>query len=332
MNFLQLQNHRLRSIGSDEAPQLPPLPLPPSSTYVGGSGINSMAMGSIKPGSMSDRARLAKIPQPEAALKCPRCESSNTKFCYFNNYSLSQPRHFCKTCRRYWTRGGALRNVPVGGGCRRNKKNKRNSNRSKTSNAASTNTTDHQRQTGLVVQNSSTSPIPNTEIIGNLQQQTGVVQNSSFLASIQNLSRFGVGGGNMGLNLSEIQQNENDMGFEINGSNSISSLMLPSGDQVDLWRFQQFPFLASFDSSTNSYPFQYQSIEGNTESESQLRTLISSRVSNIGAPIIKDEVNQIGLNLSSRPNNGSENNMFWDGSGNWTDLSGLNSSSTNHLL
>ncbi|KAH0468691.1 hypothetical protein IEQ34_001923 [Dendrobium chrysotoxum] len=71
---------------------------------------------------MAERARLAKIPQPEAALSCPRCDSNNTKFCYFNNYSLSQPRHFCKTCRRYWTRGGALRNVPVGGGCRRNKR------------------------------------------------------------------------------------------------------------------------------------------------------------------------------------------------------------------
>ncbi|XP_074342013.1 dof zinc finger protein DOF3.6-like [Apium graveolens] len=42
-----------------------------------------------------------------------------------NNYSLSQPRHFCKACHRYWTRGGALRNVPVGGGFRRNKKSKR---------------------------------------------------------------------------------------------------------------------------------------------------------------------------------------------------------------
>ncbi|OMO67741.1 Zinc finger, Dof-type, partial [Corchorus capsularis] len=82
---------------------------------------------------MADRARLAKIPQPEAALKCPRCDSTNTKFCYFNNYSLSQPRHFCKTCRRYWTRGGALRNVPVGGGCRRNKKSKSSSSKSSAS-------------------------------------------------------------------------------------------------------------------------------------------------------------------------------------------------------
>ncbi|CAI9767734.1 unnamed protein product [Fraxinus pennsylvanica] len=53
---------------------------------------------------------------------CPRCNSSNTKFCYYNNYSLSQPRHFCKTCRRYWTEGGTLRNVPVGGSSRKTKK------------------------------------------------------------------------------------------------------------------------------------------------------------------------------------------------------------------
>ncbi|KAL4201311.1 hypothetical protein AMTRI_Chr02g258090 [Amborella trichopoda] len=60
-------------------------------------------------------------PQAEQPQKCPRCDSLNTKFCYYNNYSLSQPRYFCKTCRRYWTRGGTLRNVPVGGGCRKKK-------------------------------------------------------------------------------------------------------------------------------------------------------------------------------------------------------------------
>ncbi|GKV10938.1 hypothetical protein SLEP1_g22239 [Rubroshorea leprosula] len=63
--------------------------------------------------------------QQQQALRCPRCDSSNTKFCYYNNYSLSQPRHFCKACKRYWTRGGTLRNVPVGGGCRKNKRVKR---------------------------------------------------------------------------------------------------------------------------------------------------------------------------------------------------------------
>ncbi|OIV93024.1 hypothetical protein TanjilG_20686 [Lupinus angustifolius] len=69
----------------------------------------------------SKSSTITKRPQ-EQILKCPRCDSPKTKFCYYNNYSLTQPRHFCKTCRRYWTKGGALRNVPIGGGCRKNKK------------------------------------------------------------------------------------------------------------------------------------------------------------------------------------------------------------------
>ncbi|KAI3512909.1 hypothetical protein L1887_20231 [Cichorium endivia] len=60
--------------------------------------------------------------QDQALVHCPRCDSTNTKFCYYNNYSLSQPRYFCKSCRRYWTKGGTLRNIPVGGGSRKNKK------------------------------------------------------------------------------------------------------------------------------------------------------------------------------------------------------------------
>ncbi|KAK1574715.1 hypothetical protein QYE76_016447 [Lolium multiflorum] len=57
--------------------------------------------------------------QQQQQLECPRCKSRNTKFCYYNNYSTTQPRHFCRACRRYWTHGGTLRNVPVGGACRR---------------------------------------------------------------------------------------------------------------------------------------------------------------------------------------------------------------------
>ncbi|XP_047308941.1 dof zinc finger protein DOF3.2-like [Impatiens glandulifera] len=73
-------------------------------------------------------------PHAEQALKCPRCDSTNTKFCYYNNYSLTQPRYFCKSCRRYWTQGGTLRNVPVGGSFRKNtKKSSSSSSSSKTS-------------------------------------------------------------------------------------------------------------------------------------------------------------------------------------------------------
>ncbi|KAL1558592.1 dof zinc finger protein DOF3.1-like [Salvia divinorum] len=72
-------------------------------------------------------------PADMQALKCPRCDSANTKFCYYNNYSLSQPRYFCKSCRRYWTKGGTLRNVPVGGGCRKNKRSSSSSSSSSSS-------------------------------------------------------------------------------------------------------------------------------------------------------------------------------------------------------
>lgn len=70
---------------------------------------------------MMERTRKSNI---EQAPNCPRCASTNTKFCYYNNYSLSQPRYFCKGCRRYWTKGGSLRNVPVGGGCRKSRRSR----------------------------------------------------------------------------------------------------------------------------------------------------------------------------------------------------------------
>ncbi|XP_024377387.1 uncharacterized protein [Physcomitrium patens] len=57
--------------------------------------------------------------RPVKVIPCPRCQSMNTKFCYYNNYSVNQPRHFCRNCQRYWTVGGTLRNVPVGGGSRK---------------------------------------------------------------------------------------------------------------------------------------------------------------------------------------------------------------------
>ncbi|KAL1069471.1 hypothetical protein V6Z11_D12G268800 [Gossypium hirsutum] len=84
-------------------------------------------------------------PQKEQALNCPRCNSTNTKFCYYNNYSLTQPRYFCKTCRRYWTEGGSLRNIPVGGGSRKNKRSSTSS-----SSSISTSLTSSKKLPGLV--------------------------------------------------------------------------------------------------------------------------------------------------------------------------------------
>ncbi|XP_078438617.1 dof zinc finger protein DOF5.3-like [Wolffia australiana] len=62
----------------------------------------------------------------ERELPCPRCESRNTKFCYYNNHSINQPRYFCKDCRRHWTKGGSLRDIPVGGSTRKGSKRREN--------------------------------------------------------------------------------------------------------------------------------------------------------------------------------------------------------------
>ncbi|KAF5175835.1 Zinc finger protein [Thalictrum thalictroides] len=77
-------------------------------------------------------------PNVEIAPNCPRCNSSNTKFCYYNNYSLTQPRYFCKSCRRYWTKGGSLRNVPIGGGCRKTRRSRSVPPKNRISNGSST--------------------------------------------------------------------------------------------------------------------------------------------------------------------------------------------------
>ncbi len=37
-----------------------------------------------------------KLPRPEGIARCPRCDSEDTKFCYYNNYNVKQPRYFCK--------------------------------------------------------------------------------------------------------------------------------------------------------------------------------------------------------------------------------------------
>ncbi|KAL6657344.1 hypothetical protein ACP70R_005124 [Stipagrostis hirtigluma subsp. patula] len=66
------------------------------------------------------------LKKPDKILPCPRCNSMDTKFCYYNNYNIKQPRHFCKSCQRYWTAGGSMRNIPVGAGRRKSKSSSAN--------------------------------------------------------------------------------------------------------------------------------------------------------------------------------------------------------------
>ncbi|XP_010253200.1 PREDICTED: dof zinc finger protein DOF3.6 [Nelumbo nucifera] len=317
-NWQQQQNHQ--SGNSTENPQLPPPPPPPAG---GGSG-------SIRPGSMADRARLAKLPQPEASLKCPRCESTNTKFCYFNNYSLSQPRHFCKTCRRYWTRGGALRNVPVGGGCRRNKRSKGSSSKSPVTGERQTGA----GSTGAISTNSCT-----TDMIGHIPPPPP--PQLPFMTSLHHLTDYTAA--DIGLNFGGIQPpmaatgggGGTDMDFQIGSNSGAGSSMLSSGG-AEQWRLpqvHQFPFLTGLEPHAGLYPFEGEGVEpsayGGVVSHSQVRTKPSgSGVTQLAS--VKMEENH-GLNLS-RQFLGIPGNDQYLGGNAWTDLSGFNSSSTGHLL
>nr|GME03541.1 dof zinc finger protein DOF2.1-like [Ipomoea batatas] len=131
------------------------------------------------------KAQQEKKPRPadQQALKCPRCESTNTKFCYYNNYSLSQPRYFCKSCRRYWTKGGTLRNVPVGGGCRKNKRS--------SSSASSASSRSRSQDQSLC-----SSPVPLPSLAGLPYEASDL---SLALARLQKQANLGVGEHEMGM-------------------------------------------------------------------------------------------------------------------------------------
>ncbi|KAJ9136144.1 hypothetical protein P3X46_033252 [Hevea brasiliensis] len=117
----------------------------------------------LKPMQVENQQQQQHQPQ-----KCPRCDSLNTKFCYYNNYSLSQPRYFCKTCRRYWTQGGTLRNVPVGGSSRKGKRGKTSS--SSTSSSFTENSTSQSQPQPLSL--GSSENIMSTTNSGNIATST----------------------------------------------------------------------------------------------------------------------------------------------------------------
>ncbi|KAK4419085.1 Dof zinc finger protein DOF5.1 [Sesamum alatum] len=335
-NWHQQQNHQI--IGSSSSnpllpppPQPGPPPPPPPPQPHGGGGA-----GSIRPGSMAERARLANIPMPETALKCPRCESTNTKFCYFNNYSLSQPRHFCKTCRRYWTRGGALRNVPVGGGCRRNKRSKSTSSKSPASSDRQTNpsSTSYKMST-----NSGTA-----NILG-LSPQLPPLR---FMSPLSQLTDNFTS--DMGLNFSGISApvvGTNEMNFHgasnlLGGAGGVASLLSSSGSGgIEPWRLQQvhqqFPFLGGLDASPSGI-YQFQGGEsgfmGGETSHHQVRPKLGSSMLGQRGSSVKMEENNAEANLSRQllGGMGGGNDQQWNTSTAWTELSSFSSSSTSNPL
>ncbi|KAH9767704.1 hypothetical protein KPL71_011366 [Citrus sinensis] len=301
------------------------LPLPPMLPMGSGGG----STGAIRPNSMTERARMAKMPQPETALKCPRCESTNTKFCYFNNYSLSQPRHFCKTCRRYWTRGGALRNVPVGGGCRRNKRSKGRNSRSK-----SPAVTEGQATAGT----SSSSALSSRNIIGrmqNPQQQIPMLPNLHHLSDY-NSSDIGLNFGGIQIPSQGVACNGNDIGFQVANGTSNSGSILSSG-LVEQWKLQQFPFLSNgLEQVTGLYPFDTEIMEPQSYTIGQLRSksaALDSEATQFANVKMEDNTQSLNLSRNFLGINSANDHQYWGTNNNaWSDLSGFTSSSTSHLL
>ncbi|KAL5217242.1 hypothetical protein ABZP36_017926 [Zizania latifolia] len=307
----------------------------------------------VRPGSMTERARLAKIPQPEPGLKCPRCESTNTKFCYFNNYSLSQPRHFCKTCRRYWTRGGALRNVPVGGGCRRNKRTK--SSKSSSSSAASASATGG---TSSSTSSTATGGSSAAAAAAMMPPQTQL----PFLTSLHHPlggDHYSTGASRLGFpGLSSLDP----IDYQLGGGGSASAAI-----GLEQWRFpqiQQFPFFSRTDAMqppmSGIYPFDAEGAADAAGFAGQL--LAGSKVPGSSGLItqlasVKMEDNPPSTAMASSPREflGLPGNLqFWGGGngagggnggsasggsgagvatgGGWADLSGFNSSSSGNIL
>ncbi|KAI4378615.1 hypothetical protein MLD38_016071 [Melastoma candidum] len=304
------------------APPPPPPPPPPPHGPVGG-GPNS------RPRSMVERARLANIPMPEAALKCPRCESTNTKFCYFNNYNLLQPRHFCKSCRRYWTRGGALRTVPVGGGCRRAKRTKSSSKKMDKRGATA--------DSGGSVSNTSGSNnmLASSDglVAGNTAELLGLMSQIpplGFISPIHQPHNHHLGEftsskfdpGFVGISEQPLEGISGDLNFQFGEGGDGSH----SGGRQQ-WRVQQFPYMGNPDMQAGLYPIYERGAEPSIVMTMPLTSgLTSTQAASMKTESSNDDNNQVELNMTRRVAGIQGNGMFWGTSGSaWNDLSGFGS-------
>ncbi|KAL5057114.1 hypothetical protein RYX36_028718 [Vicia faba] len=296
---------------------------------------------SIRPRSMTDQARMFKINQNDAAAgavqKCPRCESTNTKFCYYNNYSLSQPRHFCKACRRYWTRGGALRNVPVGGGCRRNNKRTRGSSVSKP--PSKPNRSNDHRHVGIGAiagvgsssENSKSNECNNSNV--NMGMSHFPTQFPFFpsLHHYNNNEYVSQGISSMvAKNITNSTNNNNtNVEFQLGRDSSVGnndnggSLMLSNGI-AEQWRFlnplqvhhqqqqQQFPFMTNVEPQIGLFQFGGENNGETPRSYISSKAMESSSASN--GMVKMEENNHQSLSLSKNllSGSGNSNDLFWN--------------------
>ncbi|CAN4116952.1 unnamed protein product [Withania somnifera] len=346
-------HHQLTSPTSQTAPPPPPpppppLPVPSLQPHGGGSA------GSIRPGSMADRARLANIPMPETALKCPRCDSTNTKFCYFNNYSLSQPRHFCKACKSNSS----------------NNNNNPKSPASSTSTDGRTQATNNSGSTSAISSHNNctfSGPTSAASLLGLMTPQIPPLRFMSPLgqfSSDHHHHHHFTPSNHMNLNFSTstcgnvlggttegmmVNTNNNLLGMGAGaGVGGVASLL--SSGNLEHWRMQQqFPnFLAGFDpsnspsSGVNNYPFQggvheaVQFLDGESTSQISRPKISTSMLNRMASVKMEDNNNNNHQDQSalSRQLLGIQgNNENWNTASAWSDLSAsFSSPSTSNAL
>uniref|UniRef100_A0A5B6YNN1 Dof-type domain-containing protein n=2 Tax=Davidia involucrata TaxID=16924 RepID=A0A5B6YNN1_DAVIN len=116
-----LEDKKINRAREQEAEKDPPVGKPSGSESESEECDENPKTPSIDEESGTLKSQEKTLKKPDKILPCPRCNSMDTKFCYYNNYNVNQPRHFCKSCQRYWTAGGTMRNMLVGAGRRKSK-------------------------------------------------------------------------------------------------------------------------------------------------------------------------------------------------------------------
>lgn len=84
--------------------QLPDVQKPDSSIHT----ETDRPRPSVSSDGMRTKEKTRLLPPDVGPVKCPRCPSLQTRFLYFNNRKLGQPRYRCLECKNTFTHGGKV--------------------------------------------------------------------------------------------------------------------------------------------------------------------------------------------------------------------------------
>ncbi|KAL6543982.1 hypothetical protein OROGR_010479 [Orobanche gracilis] len=210
-------------------------------------------------------------PHKEQALNCPRCNSINTKFCYYNNYSLSQPRYFCKACKRYWTEGGSLRNIPVGGGSRKcNKRSSSSSSSCSTSSYSSckklTDSQNPRRNNDITNNNNNILEKQDLNLGYSNHADLKVITERIQVSNFENSFSGGVGIREMNMSEQQRQNPNSSMGFDNSYEFMPSTVVTPApASETRSTVFgSRFPNLPEFKISSLNFSLDHDLVESNS--------------------------------------------------------------------